>query len=94
MEERLSAMEEQVRLLLEQGQTMKGELHELRDRVKEEEHSKLLLQPKVREMEEEATSLREEIRTGKEEARGKIKKVEDRLLQQQQQQQQQRNGGE
>ena len=52
-------MEEQVKLLLEQGQTMKGELHELRDRVEEEEHSKLLLQAKVREMEEEATSLTE-----------------------------------
>ena len=38
-------------------------LFHMRDRVKEEEHSKLLLQAKVREM--EATSLREEIRTGK-----------------------------
>ena len=78
MEDRITVMEEKMNRLIEEGQGMKGEIHELRDRLEEEERSKIMLEDRAKRMEEEMASLKDEIELGKVEAREKIKEVEER----------------
>ena len=54
-------MEEKIGRLEEEGMSMRGEIWDLRDRLEEEENSKMRLEQKSKRLEVEEVSLKEEV---------------------------------
>ena len=84
MEERLSDMEVRFEKAMTERNAMRNEIRDLRDRLEEEEFSKIRLEGRVKEVEEEAKSLRAELDETKNDLR--VKMQEQQRQQQQQQQ--------
>ena len=75
---RLTAMEEKLGKVEEEGKLMRGEIWELRDRLEEEEDSKRRLERKTESLEEETVLLKEEVAKEKEATSKRVKELAEK----------------